>query len=61
MESQTKTRITLAQSLIEQGLITNPKFIEAARMQSSLIEKGTFRLLGSIMVELQNEKAKNEG
>ncbi len=51
------THLTLAQSLIEQGLITNPRFIEAARLQSSLLSGGYYRLLGSILAELPKPRS----
>ena len=45
--------MTLAQSLIAQGLINNPEFIRAAQVQSQLLTTGSYRLLGSILNELQ--------
>ncbi len=46
-------RLTLAQSLIAQGLITNPAFVNAARVQALImLQTGTYRLLGAILEEL---------
>jgi hypothetical protein len=47
-------RFTLAQSFIEQGLIHNPVFVEAAEVQETLIEEtGSYRLLGSILADME--------
>lgn len=47
--------MTLAQSFIEQGLIKDPVFVEAAGLQESLIaQTGSYRLLGSIIADIQD-------
>ena len=48
-------QVTLAQSFIEQGLIKDPVFVEAAELQESLIaQTGSYRLLGSIIADIQD-------
>lgn len=57
MSSIPTSYLTLAQSFIEQGLIHNPQFIEAARQQTALLQNGSYRLLGSILADLPPDKA----
>lgn len=47
-------RLTLAQSFIAQDLIKDPLFIEAAALQAAELARGNYKLLGSILFDLEN-------
>lgn len=52
MKEPSNLPLTLAQSLINEGVITDPNFIKAADRQAELIKEGSYRLLGSILADL---------
>ena len=56
MNNETYLPMTLAQSLIAEGLIRNPEFIKAAELQAELLKQGSFKLLGVILAEMQEQK-----
>lgn len=60
MSDQLPGRKTLAQSFIEQGLINDPSFIKAANLQVQLLEQGSYRLLGSILADIEPTDGQNE-
>ena len=55
MNEDSQLPVTLAQSLISQGLITSPEFIQAAQLQAKLLKNGSYRLLGSILADLHQQ------